>query len=131
MARESRQCLLNGLLISNVTVDFRKKSKPASVPCRHRYAGLCHEGTEADRFDSYRLTARVRAGDDDSVRLPVHDYVILYGNIRRDERMECCGKIDAAVCHDLGFRAAHYRTILRLCEYHINMMEPIIGHGKF
>ena len=107
MCRESRQILLNALLVPDVRQHAAVDGHGAPVPGGDLQPALGHEAEEPQRLQRHRLAAGIGAGDDQGVKgLPQLD-VDGHGPGRVQQGMPRPPQVHAAVLPDLRPDALH------------------------
>ena len=69
MRGECRERLLNALLVSDIREDIVKNTHHGAVRNGDMHTRLCHNGKQAECFQGYRFTARIRSGNNECVKI--------------------------------------------------------------
>ena len=99
MCRKGGEVLLNGLFIPDVRQNVAEDGQIAAVGCRNVQAALVHGCKQTDGLERHRLTAGVRAGDDQCIEALAQLHVDGHGLCLVQERMSGFSEQDALFLH--------------------------------
>ena len=125
--RESRERLLNRLLVADIGKNLIKNRYFTSVGCGNHKTAHCHHRKQTERFNRNGFTARVRACYDKSIKIRAERDINGHNLFRVNKRMPCRTEIDNAPVVENRRCGFDFVGILRFCKNQIKLKSAFVA----
>ncbi|MPM26733.1 hypothetical protein SDC9_73238 [bioreactor metagenome] len=131
MRREGGKRLFDGLFVPDIGKDVLEGRELRSVLCRDEHAAHGHQRKQADGFERYGLTARVRACDNQRLKRLSQPDIDRNDLVLRNQRMPAFDDANPSLVVELRPHGAEIPRHHRARKDHVQRAHDVDAHMDF